>query len=82
MVLVTGAQITLFSTAIAPDRVITKKGRRPTLSISPHHTSPQLGPFTRIPRSPGFPVHQDSSAIASPSDAIAAFCSDAVGGIR
>jgi hypothetical protein len=43
MVLVTGAASTLCRTGIAAVLVITRKGRRPTSSISPHQISPRFG---------------------------------------
>lgn len=46
---VTGAASTPLRTAIAADRVMTRNGRRPRFSISPHHTSPRRGSFTMAP---------------------------------
>ena len=47
---VTGAANTPLSTGIAAGRVITRKGRRPSPSISPHHTSRWRGSLTRALR--------------------------------
>ena len=50
IVRVTGAASTVFRTGIAAVRVITRKGRRPTSSISPHQISPRRGSVTTAPR--------------------------------
>jgi hypothetical protein len=49
---VIGATSTVLSTGIAAERLITRNGRRPTSSISPHQTSPRRGSLTKArPRS-------------------------------